>query len=462
MLSVAENELLTKTGSRTIMGDLIRQYWIPALLPSEVPAPDCPPVRVRLLGENLIAFRTTAGKVGLIQDACPHRAASLFFGRNEEDGIRCVYHGWKFDVTGQCLDMLSEPEDSDFASKVKARAYPCVEKAGIVWTYMGPGKSTPPFPDIEVLLLAEKDTSIKPRVTMMDVNWFQAIENNVDTAHQGILHYGSIPLDTAMDIEKAASAVGNRNWAQDLKWIVANRAPEFFIRDLEAGVTYAAKRPGDPGTSYWRTQHMLFPFYTMSPVPRIGTQLSVTITVPVDDEHCMSWSISANLSGYTPAGANPSLPGGVAGNVPNSPDWLGRFRWGPFQETAKTGFDFGIDREKQSSDKTIQGYSCLPSVPVQDRAIVWSQGTIVDRSTEHLATTDSAIIRVRRRLLDAAKALRNRDTPPPGVNEPEAYRIRSGWAHLPEGVDYWEGLRELREEWALEESEPLAPLPSVS
>src|SRR5262245_39426012 len=221
MLTRDDNEPLCPVGPGTATGNFMRQYWIPALMSSELPEPDGPPVRVRLLGENLIAFRATSGRVGLIQNHCPHRAASLFFGRNEEDGIRCVYHGWKFDITGQCMDMLSEPEESDFASKVKARAYPCIEKAGIVWTYMGPGKSPPPFPDIEVLLLADKDASIKPRVTMMDVNWFQAIENNVDTAHQGILHYGSIPLDTAMDIEKAASAVGNRNWAQDLKWIVA-------------------------------------------------------------------------------------------------------------------------------------------------------------------------------------------------------------------------------------------------
>src|SRR5918999_3785816 len=131
------------------MGDLIRQYWVPALLSEELPGPDCPPVRVRLLGENLIAFRTTSGKVGLIEDACPHRAASFFFGRNEEDGIRCVYHGWKFDITGQCVDMLSEPEDSSYAAKVKAIVYPCIERAGIVWTYMGPSTALPLFPELE-------------------------------------------------------------------------------------------------------------------------------------------------------------------------------------------------------------------------------------------------------------------------------------------------------------------------
>jgi hypothetical protein len=294
---------------------------------------------------------------------------------------------------------------------------------------------------------------------MMDVNWFQAIENNIDTAHQGILHYGSIPVEDAEDLESATRAVGNPNWARDLKWIVGKRAPEFFIRDLEAGVTYAARRPADETSAYWRTQHFLFPFITMSPVPPIGSQLSLTMTVPVDDEHCMSWSLAVNLTGPTPSSVGrPAVAG--SGNLPNSPDWLGRYRWGPFDETARNGFDFGVDRERQKNDKTIVGYTGLPSVPVQDRAIVWSQGTIVDRSREHLATTDSAIIRVRHRLLQTARALSEHGEVPPGVDRPEAYRLRSGWALLPREVDYWEGLREQREAWSLQE--PAAPEIAVS
>src|ERR671924_877367 len=136
MLSAEENDLLTRVGPTTPMGELIRQYWIPALMSSELPAPDGPPLRVRLLGENLIAFRTTSGSVGLLAHACPHRGASLFFGRNEAEGIRCVYHGWKFDVTGRCVDMPSEPPESTFRDKVRATTYPCVERKDVVWAYL--------------------------------------------------------------------------------------------------------------------------------------------------------------------------------------------------------------------------------------------------------------------------------------------------------------------------------------
>src|SRR5205809_78697 len=149
MLSKADNELITRVGPGTPMGELLRQYWIPALISEEVPEPDGAPYRVRLLGEDLIAFRDTGGQVGLITSNCPHRGASLFFGRNEESGLRCVYHGWKFDVSGQCVDMPNEPAESNFKNKVKALAYPCVERGGVVWAYMGPRLKPPPLPDIE-------------------------------------------------------------------------------------------------------------------------------------------------------------------------------------------------------------------------------------------------------------------------------------------------------------------------
>src|SRR3970282_1358555 len=145
MLSKADNDTLTQVGPGTLLGDLMRHYWIPALMTTEVPAPDSPPVRLRLLGEDLIGFRTTSGRVCIIQNSCPHRGASLFFGRNEEDGLRCVYHGWKFDVTGACVDMPSEPPESNFKGKVRAHAYACIERGGIVWAYMGPRQVPPPL-----------------------------------------------------------------------------------------------------------------------------------------------------------------------------------------------------------------------------------------------------------------------------------------------------------------------------
>src|SRR5438552_5953809 len=148
MLSFEDNELLTHTGPDTPMGEVFRQYWLPALLSSELPAPDCPPVRIRLLSEDLIAFRATSGAVGLVLNACPHRGASLFFGRNEEDGLRCVYHGWKFETSGACVDMPSEPAESNFKGKVRARAYPCLERNGVIWTYMG-STPAPALPEFE-------------------------------------------------------------------------------------------------------------------------------------------------------------------------------------------------------------------------------------------------------------------------------------------------------------------------
>src|SRR3989337_906226 len=149
MLSPKDNEFPARVGAGTTMGNFFRQYWLPAIRTDELPAPDCPPVRIKLLGEELIGYRTTSGAVGLIQNACPHRGASLFFGRNEEEGLRCVYHGWKFDVTGACTDMPSEPAESNFRNKVRAKAYRCVERNGIIWTYMGPREVPPPLPDLE-------------------------------------------------------------------------------------------------------------------------------------------------------------------------------------------------------------------------------------------------------------------------------------------------------------------------
>src|SRR3989440_950328 len=174
MLSVKDNDYLCRVGPGTPVGDLMRQYWLPALLSEELPSPDCPPQRMRLLGENLIAFRVTSGKVGVIQNACPHRGASLFFGRNEEEGLRCVYHGWKFDCEGQCVDMPSEPAESNFKAKIKATAYPCVERNGIIWTYMGTRSTPPPLPDLEANLAPEGAGLVRKMV--IECNYMQGLE----------------------------------------------------------------------------------------------------------------------------------------------------------------------------------------------------------------------------------------------------------------------------------------------
>ncbi len=189
MLSIEDNEIMCRVGPGTPMGDLIRQYWLPAVRSDELPSPDCPPLRVRLLCEDMIAFRDTSGRVGLVQNACPHRGASMFFGRNEEDGLRCVYHGWKFDTTGACVDMPSEPAESNFRTKVRARSYPTQERNGIIWAYMGGRETPPPLPDIEANLL-NKDPE-KINILHRPNNWMQGIEGELDTVHFAFLHMGS-------------------------------------------------------------------------------------------------------------------------------------------------------------------------------------------------------------------------------------------------------------------------------
>src|SRR6478672_3318758 len=195
MLSKTDNETVCQVGRGTPMGELMRQYWVPALLARELPMPDSDPVRVLLLGEKLIAFRDSNGRVGLIQNHCPHRGASLFFGRNEESGLRCVYHGWKFDVDGTCVDMPNEPAESDFKHKIKAVAYPCVERNGIVWTYMGPRQAPPPLPDLEANNLPEGEYSVG--AILRECNYLQGLEGDIDTSHFSFLHFGAAAAETA-------------------------------------------------------------------------------------------------------------------------------------------------------------------------------------------------------------------------------------------------------------------------
>src|SRR5947208_3386508 len=225
MLSKEDNELVTRVGPGTPMGQLMRQYWIPGMLSTELAGPDCDPVRVRLLGEDLIAFRDTKGQVGVLANHCPHRGASLFFGRNEEAGLRCVYHGWKFDVTGQCVDMPSELPDSTFKSKVKAVAYPTIERGGMVWVYMGPQVVPPPLPEFEANMVAGASAS----ASQLDSNYFQILEGAIDTVHAGFLHMGAFKADLFPD----------GTFAQ---FMVRDRAARYAVVESDIGTMYGAYR----------------------------------------------------------------------------------------------------------------------------------------------------------------------------------------------------------------------------
>jgi phenylpropionate dioxygenase-like ring-hydroxylating dioxygenase large terminal subunit len=434
MLSAQDNELLCRVGPGTPMGQLMREYWLPALTSVELPAPDCPPLRLRLLGEDLIAFRLTSGKVGIVKDACPHRGASLFFGRNEEEGLRCVYHGWKFDETGACVDMPSEPAESNFKAKVRATAYPCIERNGVIWTYMGsrPSAELPPLPDFESNLVGEGQ--VRLQLTMRECNWMQAVEGDIDTSHLGFLHLGAAKPED--------QDAGTFDY-----YLVNDRAPRYDVIETPYGTSYGAYRPAEADTYYWRIAHFLFPFYTMIPSGKLGEQILIRAWVPLDDEHTMYWGMviyfvadSARVirPGATGNSAVPAAtPRNDSGLLPNTSDRLGRFR---LRQNAAN--DYEIDREKQRLGINFTG---LANVPLEDQAVTESMGAIYDRTHEHLGTSDAMVIRTRRRLINAARAFRDHGTPPPAVDQPQLYRIRSGGIMLPRSADWQEATRPYRE-----------------
>jgi phthalate 4,5-dioxygenase len=419
MLSRDDNELLCHVGSGTPMVDLMRQYWVPAALSSELPEADGAPLRVRLLGENLIAFRVSSGAVGLIQNHCPHRGVSLFYGRNEGEGLRCVYHGWKFDVTGRCVDMPIEPAGSTFKDKVRARAYPCVERGGLIWAYLGPRATPPPLPELEPTMLAGTTIQVYQRAC----NWMQALEGDIDTGHTVYLHLGRVD----------ASEVPPGTWA---RYALSDRAPRYEVTDTEFGVMYGARRPAEADTEYWRIANFLFPFYAMVPTGVLGLEIRVRAWVPMDDEHTLAFLITNGA----PAPARHAGRQVVSPpeTLPNTTDWYGRFRC-----VADESNDYLIDRKAQ---KTVS-YTGIGSIHMQDQAVTESMGAIYDRTGEHLGTSDAMVIRTRKRLIDAAKALRDRGAVPPGVDDPKVYAVRSGGVVLPRGADWIEATRKLRAAW---------------
>ena len=252
MTTASEGQELTRVGPGTPMGELMRQYWLPAMKSSELVAGG-DPLRLMLLGEKLIAFRDTAGCVGVMDHRCPHRCASLFYGRNEEGGMRCVYHGWKFAADGQCLEMPNLPPEQDFSVKVRAKAYRVTERAGVIWVYMGAREVAPPMPDIEATLLPESELTLN--FTQRECNWLQALEGDIDTSHFSWLHVGSVRPEQ----------VDADNW---LHYQVVNWAPEYQVGDTDWGTMYCAFRPAENGQTYWRFAHFGFPFWTFIPQVR--------------------------------------------------------------------------------------------------------------------------------------------------------------------------------------------------
>src|SRR5437868_2935501 len=406
MLSTSENDLLCRVSAGTPMGDLFRQYWLPALRSDELPSPDCPPMRLRLLGENLIAFRTTSGAVGLIQNACPHRGASMFFGRNEEEGLRCVYHGWKFEKTGACVDMPSEPAESNFKNKVRITSYPTHESGGVIWTYMGPKETMTGFRDFGTDAVPREEWRAAKMYSTC--NWVQAMEGNMDTAHISWLHQYFGLLDTPDD---GSDVPGYPSNAMSWKFWAHDRAPRLAIDETWYGYRYAGLRTTPNGHTHARISAYCIPYTTVVSTIPYGT--GGGLFVPIDDETCWRWNFTmgsmakraqhevfrnGSLVGPSmPANYPYAGPGGLGGNAtgqrPTTPFFNGIV---PRNWTAEN--DYQINRDAQRT--TL--YTGIENFVSQDLMVTESAGAIWDRSLEHLGTTDKSIITLRRILIDAA------------------------------------------------------------
>ncbi|HTE85998.1 MAG TPA: Rieske 2Fe-2S domain-containing protein [Dehalococcoidia bacterium] len=424
MLTKEENDLLTRTGPGTPMGELFRRFWLPALLSTELPEPDCPPVKLMILSEDLVAFRDSEGRVGVLDRYCPHRGSSLFWGRNEESGLRCVYHGWKFDVAGSCVDMPNEPPESRFKEKIRTTAYPTEERGGVIWVYMGPRDVRHAMPELEWTLVPEDHRYVTKRTQAC--NYLQNVEGEVDSSHVSFLHSRRQPsaaLKASEDLNPLAP--------ENLGYVAIDKSPVFKVKDTDYGLLIGARRNAGDDSYYWRLTQFLMPSYTMIPSDP-DMSISWTGATPVDDEH---------MIGFT-ATWRPDCPL-TAEDIAQIESWRGiHSEVDPrtFRPIANKDNNYLIDRRQQGSGESFTG---IRGIREQDMAVQEDQwGPVTRREREHLGTTDLAVIAMRRVMLREAQRLQQGIEPREAANG-AAYRVRSLAHVLKREVDWQDGAREL-------------------
>jgi phthalate 4,5-dioxygenase len=416
MLSRAENELLTRVGPGTGMGELLRRFWQPFALSTELPTPDSDPIRARVLGEDLVAFRDSNGQVGLLANNCPHRGASLFFGRNEEAGLRCVYHGWKFDVSGTCVDMPNEPAESDFKHKVRATAYPVQERGDVLWAYMGPPEDMPSPPELEWTRVPASHRIVTKRIQAC--SFLQNVEGEVDSSHVSFLHSKG-PAAASAGIEDLRSTLPN--------YMERDRAPRFFVLPTEYGLLIGARRDAEADSFYWRMTQFLMPTYTMIPVP-VGFPVSFTAATPIDDERMQGFTVTWHPDRPLTAGERAQIESWTGVHTEVDPR--------TFQPLRNKSNDYLVDRALQRSGRSYTG---IRGIREEDLAVQEGMGPIYDRTTEHLGSSDLAVIAMRRRLLEAVSALAERGEVPYEARNADCYRVRSAALVLPRDVTWTDG-----------------------
>ena len=415
MLKPEQNDLLTQTGPGTPMGQLFRRYWQPALLSEELALADGAPVRLQLLSERMIAFRDSAGRLGVIDEFCAHRGVSLWFGRNEEGGIRCPYHGWKYDVNGQCLDVPSESPESGFCNRVKLKSYPLVERGGVIWIYMGPPELQPALPEWEFATVAANQSFTSKR--LQECNWLQAMEGGIDSSHVSFLHSGALHSDPLFK-----GAKGNQYNQND-------KRPVFDVVPSDGGLYVGARRNAEEGSYYWRVTPWVLPSFTMVP-PRGDHPLHGHFWVPIDDHNNWAWSFDYHPTRALSTSEVQAMRDGKGVHVQYVP--------GSYRPLQNKDNDYLMDRAAQ---KAGTAYSGIEGIAMQDASLQESMGAIQDRTRENLVSTDNGIIMARQRLMKAARALADKGTPPPGLDG-ASQRIRSTAIVLPAAQRFEEAARE--------------------
>jgi phenylpropionate dioxygenase-like ring-hydroxylating dioxygenase large terminal subunit len=409
MLSREENEIVTRVGPGTPMGQTLRMYWVPALLSSEIAEPDGPPVRVRLMGEDLVAFRDTQGNIGLLDEYCPHRRVSLYFGRNEECGLRCIYHGWKFSVDGSCTEMMNEPEENDFKHKVRVTAYPTCELGGIVWTYMGPPEKMPPLPKFAWTQVPEARRNVTKVIE--ECNWLQGLEGGIDTSHAPILH-------------RLLTDQSKRGGFKPSNPFVSGKPPKLVVDITDYGYQYAGIRALPDDQVHIRAYHFIMPFHQVRPHKlECGSPGDAGhCWVPIDDETTMvyNWVYSTTDE---PLGEEDRLETSL-GNGPLHVDPL------TFRSKANRSNNYLLDRTVQRTET----FSGIDGINAQDRALQESMGKIVDRSKEHLGPADKAIIQARKLLREAVRSVAAGGAP--AGTGTSYYSLQAGEAVLPATADW--------------------------
>jgi phthalate 4,5-dioxygenase len=406
-MKLEDHKLLAETGSNTAMGNLLRRYWTAALLSRELDVGGTP-VRVRLMAEDLIAFRGPDGKVGLLAEHCSHRGASLYFGKNEDCGLRCSYHGWKYDVDGNCIDMPNEPPQTQFKGRVKHTAYPCIEKNGVVWAYMGPRAKQPPLPALEWLTVPESHVFVSKR--RQRCHWTQGMEGDLDSAHLSILH-NDLLRQRALD-PRNRSAI----------WAMRELQPKLETQPMPAGMLLAAKRNAEPQTCYWRINQWFMPGYTNWPIAGDNPQAGHA-WAPIDNENCWAFTFSWHPTRPLTESERTQMQGGNDIHAQVDP-----VTFEPLQNASN-------DYAGQGEPKPRQPWMGIKKLQAQDLAMTESMGPLYDRTQENLSASDLVIAQARHRLIAAAKGLED-GKEPPGL-DPQDYGYRPLAMELPRDVKAW-------------------------